>query len=83
VVFSFTIIGSYVGIFNLMGNFEDDLIDQWIGVTGLALLEDLIIYQTFKAILTIILKLIFRRLSSSDSACEAVITLLIDLFMIA
>ena len=72
-----------MGIFNLTGNFTDSLTDTWIEVTGVSLFEDLVLYQSFKAIVTLVVKMIIISFESTDNACEELLKMLIGLFSIA
>jgi hypothetical protein len=83
VVFIVSLLLSYVGIFNLTGNFPQSMTDTWLEVTGISLFEDLVLYQSFKAIFTLVAKMIIVSFEASDNACEELLKMLIGLFSIA
>ena len=83
VLFIASLLGSFTGILNLAANFNEEMIDNWLRLTAISLLQDLGIYQTFKTIVTIILKCILSKFSSSDSVGEEIIKMIIALFIIA
>ena len=83
IVFIVSLLLSYVGILNLAGNFTQSVTDSWMQVTGISLFEDLVLYQSFKAILTLIIKMALVSFDSADSVCEEILKMLINLFAIA
>ena len=82
-MFIVSLLLSYVGILNLAGNFSESVTDTWLQVTGISLFEDLVIYQSFKAIITLVIKMTLVSFDSADSVCEEILKMLINLFAIA
>jgi hypothetical protein len=83
IVFIVSLLLSYVGILNLAGSFTQSVTDSWLQVTGISLIEDLVIYQSFKAIFTLIIKIMLVKFDSADSTCEEILKMFVGLFSIA
>jgi hypothetical protein len=83
VIFVISLIASYIGILNLAGNFNEEVTDNWMQLTGISLFQDLVVYQSIKTFLTIFIKCILAKAATADSVCEEVLKMLIGIFLIA
>jgi hypothetical protein len=82
-IFIISLIASYIGILNLGANFNQQVTDNWMQLTGISLFQDLIVYQSIKTFITISIKCILAKAATPDSVCEEILKMLIGIFIIA